>query len=106
MFQSLINIIKDSDISTAGEWDYIVRIVLVEGENLLSMDDNGLSDPYVRFKLQNEKYKTKVSKLFDYYQFDSCLLTTNGETTLKSFILRTKMKTNDCYSKNVDETWG
>ena len=43
-----------------GEWDYIVRVVLVEGENLLSMDDNGLSDPYVRFRLQNEKYKTKV----------------------------------------------
>lgn len=48
-----------------GEWDYIVRIVLVEGVGLLSMDDNGLSDPYVRFKLQNEKYKSKVCIIID-----------------------------------------
>ena len=24
------------------------------------MDDNGLSDPYVKFKINNEKYKSKV----------------------------------------------
>ena len=54
------SIIKDNDGPAASEWDYIVKVVLVDGSNLLAMDDNGLSDPYVRFRLQNEKYKTKV----------------------------------------------
>ncbi|KAF6037771.1 MCTP2 [Bugula neritina] len=50
----------DSSSTNTSEWDYTVRIVIMHGQNLLSMDDNGFSDPYVRFKLQNEKYKTKV----------------------------------------------
>lgn len=53
---------SEGDSTSVSEWDYTVCIVLVEGHNLLPMDDNGLSDPYVRFKLQNEKYKTKVRK--------------------------------------------
>ncbi|XP_061166679.1 multiple C2 and transmembrane domain-containing protein 1-like isoform X2 [Saccostrea echinata] len=40
-------------------WSGIVNIVLVEGHNLMAMDDNGLSDPYVKFKLGQEKYKSK-----------------------------------------------
>ena len=38
----------------------VVTVVLVRGTDLLPMDDNGLSDPYVKFRLGNEKYKSKV----------------------------------------------
>lgn len=38
----------------------IVTIVLVEGKNLLAMDDNGYSDPYVKGRLGNERFKSKV----------------------------------------------
>ncbi|XP_076336283.1 multiple C2 and transmembrane domain-containing protein-like isoform X2 [Tachypleus tridentatus] len=40
-------------------WDCVVTIVLVEGKNFLSMDENGFSDPYVKFRLGNEKYRSK-----------------------------------------------
>ncbi|KAK6178984.1 hypothetical protein SNE40_011446 [Patella caerulea] len=40
-------------------WNSVVTIVLVSGKNLVPMDDNGLSDPYVKFRLGNEKYKSK-----------------------------------------------
>lgn len=42
-------------------WDAVVNIILIEGKNLSAKDENGLSDPYVRFKMGNEKYKSKVS---------------------------------------------
>lgn len=41
-------------------WDSVVNIVLIEARNLPAMDSNKLADPYVRFKLGNEKYKSKV----------------------------------------------
>lgn len=41
-------------------WDSVVNIILMEGRGLSAKDENGLSDPYVKFKLGNEKYKSKV----------------------------------------------
>ncbi|KAJ8977441.1 hypothetical protein NQ317_018636, partial [Molorchus minor] len=42
-------------------WSSVVTIVLVEGKNLLSCDpETGTSDPYVKFRLGNEKYKSRV----------------------------------------------
>lgn len=40
-------------------WSSVATIVLVEAQDLMAMDDNGLSDPYVKFRLGNEKYKSK-----------------------------------------------
>ena len=48
-------------------WSSVVTIVLVEGIHLLPMDDNGLSDPYIKFRLGNEKYKSKVSHVMILY---------------------------------------
>ncbi|CAB3370492.1 Hypothetical predicted protein [Cloeon dipterum] len=41
-------------------WSSVVTVVLIEGKNLLPMDIDGLSDPYVKFRLGSEKYKSKV----------------------------------------------
>ncbi|XP_011699945.1 PREDICTED: multiple C2 and transmembrane domain-containing protein 1 isoform X8 [Wasmannia auropunctata] len=41
-------------------WSSVVTIVLVEAKSLLPMDIDGLSDPYVKFRLGTEKYKSKV----------------------------------------------
>jgi hypothetical protein len=44
-------------------WSGVVTIILVEGMDLVPMDDNGLSDPYVKFRLGQEKYRSKVKKI-------------------------------------------
>ena len=44
-----------------------MNIVLVEGRNLMSKDDNEISDAYVKFRLGNEKYKSKVIDLKCFY---------------------------------------
>lgn len=58
----------------------VVTIVLIEGKDLVAMDDNGLSDPYVRFQIGKERYKSKTKpktlnpewlEQFDMYLFDS-----------------------------------
>ncbi|XP_049460210.1 multiple C2 and transmembrane domain-containing protein 1 isoform X2 [Epinephelus fuscoguttatus] len=41
-------------------WRGIVSIALIEGRDLIPMDPNGLSDPYVKFRLGPQKYKSKT----------------------------------------------
>lgn len=41
-------------------WRGIVSISLIEGCGLQPMDANGLSDPYVKFRMGHQKYKSKV----------------------------------------------
>ncbi|XP_068895098.1 multiple C2 and transmembrane domain-containing protein isoform X4 [Tenebrio molitor] len=42
-------------------WSSVVTIALVEGKNLLACDpETGTSDPYVKFRLGNEKYKSRI----------------------------------------------
>lgn len=45
-------------------WRGIVSIALIEGRNLIPMDANGLSDPYAKFRLGQQKYRSKVSLAF------------------------------------------
>ena len=54
-------------------WSGIVNIVLVEGHDLMAMDDNGLSDPYVKFRLGQEKYKSKVRQLNKAWKYILCM---------------------------------
>ncbi|XP_052132895.1 multiple C2 and transmembrane domain-containing protein 1-like, partial [Frankliniella occidentalis] len=42
-------------------WSSVVTIVLVEGRNLLPMNMEGTSDPFCKFRLGQEKYKSKVA---------------------------------------------
>uniref|UniRef100_A0A8B9HYZ8 Multiple C2 and transmembrane domain-containing protein 1 n=1 Tax=Anser brachyrhynchus TaxID=132585 RepID=A0A8B9HYZ8_9AVES len=41
-------------------WRGIVSVTLIEGHELKAMDANGLSDPYVKFRLGHQKYKSKI----------------------------------------------
>ena len=42
------------------QWSSVLTVVLVEGHDLLAKDENGFSDPYVKFQLGKERYKSKV----------------------------------------------
>lgn len=76
-----------SGLSTATEtrkvkvqrWNGVVTVVLVEGRGLLPKDDNGFSDPYVKFQLGKERYKSKYKyktlnprwlEQFDLYMYE------------------------------------
>ncbi|XP_015668174.1 multiple C2 and transmembrane domain-containing protein 1 isoform X1 [Protobothrops mucrosquamatus] len=53
--------IRLSDLHRKAQlWRGIVSIVLIEGHGLKAMDSNGLSDPYVKFRLGHQKYKSKI----------------------------------------------
>ncbi|XP_031441434.1 multiple C2 and transmembrane domain-containing protein 1 isoform X2 [Clupea harengus] len=41
-------------------WRGIVSISLIEGQGLQPMDSNGFSDPYVKFRMGHQKYKSKT----------------------------------------------
>ncbi|EDV21046.1 uncharacterized protein TRIADDRAFT_60419 [Trichoplax adhaerens] len=40
--------------------DCVLNVVLLEGKNLMAMDDNGKSDPYCKLRIGNEKFKSKT----------------------------------------------
>ncbi|XP_034296582.1 multiple C2 and transmembrane domain-containing protein 1 isoform X1 [Pantherophis guttatus] len=53
--------IRLSDLHKKAQlWRGIVSITLIEGCGLKAMDSNGLSDPYVKFRLGHQKYKSKI----------------------------------------------
>ncbi|CAF1029366.1 unnamed protein product, partial [Brachionus calyciflorus] len=41
-------------------WQCVLNVILIECNNLLAMDENGFSDPYVKFRLENERYRSKT----------------------------------------------
>uniref|UniRef100_A0A8C9Z3A3 Multiple C2 and transmembrane domain containing 1 n=1 Tax=Sander lucioperca TaxID=283035 RepID=A0A8C9Z3A3_SANLU len=55
-------------------WRGIVSIALIEGRNLIPMDPNGLSDPYVKFRLGPQKYRKIQERSGHNINIVQCLL--------------------------------
>ncbi|CAB1321543.1 unnamed protein product, partial [Coregonus sp. 'balchen'] len=51
-------------------WRGIVSISLIEARDLQPMDANGFSDPYVKFRLGHQKYKSKWREQFDFHLYE------------------------------------
>uniref|UniRef100_A0AAY4AI60 C2 domain-containing protein n=1 Tax=Denticeps clupeoides TaxID=299321 RepID=A0AAY4AI60_9TELE len=60
-------------------WRGIVSISLIEGHDMQPMDSNGFSDPYVKFRMGHQKYKSKTiaktlnpqwREQFDFHLYD------------------------------------
>ncbi len=49
-----------SNATVSGRRQCVLNVVLVEGRGLKPMDDNGLSDPYVKFRIDGERYRSKT----------------------------------------------
>lgn len=41
-------------------WQCVLNVVLIEANNLLSIDETDLSNPYVKVRLENERYRSKT----------------------------------------------
>lgn len=71
-------------------WSSVVNIVLVEAKNLLPTDTQPhapLPDPYVRFKLGSDKYKSKVygcTLLISYQLRDKFIISYRYQAAVKT----------------------
>ncbi|XP_053084804.1 multiple C2 and transmembrane domain-containing protein 1 isoform X4 [Pangasianodon hypophthalmus] len=79
-FREAYQSLRLSDVHRKAQlWRGIVSISLIEGRNLQPMDANGLSDPYVKFRMGHQKYKSKTihktlnpqwREQFDFHLYD------------------------------------
>ncbi|KAK3913702.1 Multiple C2 and transmembrane domain-containing protein [Frankliniella fusca] len=89
-------------------WSSVVTIVLVEGRNLLPMNMEGTSDPYCKFRLGQEKYKSKVAygtlspswlEQFDLHMYD------DQSQELEVTLWDKERSKDDCIGRQVSGSW-